>query len=59
LGKGWQDLWRQPAASLFYGMAIAVTGAVILGVTADPALSLRRRHHRFPAGCTDAAGRAL
>ena len=35
LGKGWQDLWRQPAASLFYGVAIAVTGAVILGVTAS------------------------
>ena len=34
LGKGWQDLWRQPAASLFYGVAVAVTGAVILGVTA-------------------------
>ena len=35
LGKGWKDLWRQPAASLFYGVAIAVTGAVILGVTAS------------------------
>jgi uncharacterized membrane protein len=35
LGQGWADLWRQPAASLFYGIAIAVTGAVILGVTAD------------------------
>jgi uncharacterized membrane protein len=35
LGKGWQDLWRQPAASLFYGVAVAVTGAVILGVTAS------------------------
>ena len=35
LGQGWTDLWRQPAASLFYGVAIAVTGAVILGVTAD------------------------
>ena len=35
LGKGWQDLWRQPAASLFYGVAIAVTGALILGVTAS------------------------
>jgi uncharacterized membrane protein len=35
LGLGWKDLWRQPAASLFYGIAIAVTGAVILGVTAD------------------------
>lgn len=32
---GWADLWRQPGASLFYGVAIAVTGAVILGVTAD------------------------
>ncbi|OHC66119.1 MAG: hypothetical protein A3H93_07470 [Rhodocyclales bacterium RIFCSPLOWO2_02_FULL_63_24] len=35
LGLGWQDLWRQPPASLFYGLAIAVAGAVILGVTAN------------------------
>ena len=35
LRRGWKDLWRQPAASLFYGIAIAVTGAVILGVTAN------------------------
>jgi uncharacterized membrane protein len=35
LALGWADLWRQPAASLFYGIAIAVTGAVILGVTAN------------------------
>lgn len=35
LGRGWRDLWRQPAASLFYGIAVAVTGAVILGVTAN------------------------
>jgi uncharacterized membrane protein len=35
LGRGWQDLWRQPAASMFYGVAIAVTGALILGVTAS------------------------
>lgn len=35
LAKGWRDLWHQPAASLFYGVAIAVTGAVILGVTAS------------------------
>lgn len=35
LGRGWQDLWRQPGASLFYGVAVAVTGAVILGVTAS------------------------
>jgi len=34
LARGWQDLWRQPAPSLFYGVAIAVAGAVILGVTA-------------------------
>ena len=34
LARGCQDLWRQPAASLFYGVAIAVAGAVILGVTA-------------------------
>lgn len=34
LGKGWRDMWRQPAASLFYGVAIAVAGAAILGVTA-------------------------
>jgi uncharacterized membrane protein len=35
LRLGWADLQRQPGASLFYGIAIAVTGAVILGVTAD------------------------
>lgn len=35
LGRGWRDMWRRPAASLFYGVAIAVTGAVILGITAS------------------------
>ncbi len=35
LGLGWRDLWRQPAASLFYGIAIMVAGGVILGVTAS------------------------
>lgn len=35
LGRGWRDLWRQPGASLFYGVAVAVTGAVILGATAS------------------------
>jgi uncharacterized membrane protein len=35
LRRGWKDLWRQPGASLFYGIAVAVTGAVILGVTAS------------------------
>jgi uncharacterized membrane protein len=35
LGRGWKDLRRQPAASLFYGLAIAVAGALILGVTAQ------------------------
>ncbi len=35
LKLGWADLWRQPLASLFYGVAIAVTGAVILTVTAS------------------------
>jgi len=35
LALGWRDLWRQPVASLFYGVAIAVTGAVILGITAS------------------------
>ncbi len=34
LRLGWADLWRQPAASLFYGIVIAVGGAVILGLTA-------------------------
>lgn len=39
LRLGWADLRRQPAVSLFYGIAIAVTGAVILGLTANlPAL---------------------
>ncbi|MBI5897618.1 MAG: DUF2189 domain-containing protein [Rhodocyclales bacterium] len=35
LARGWKDLWRQPAASLFYGVATAVAGAVILGITAS------------------------
>jgi uncharacterized membrane protein len=35
LRLGWADLRRQPAASLFYGIAVAVTGALILGVTAN------------------------
>ncbi|MCF8179749.1 MAG: DUF2189 domain-containing protein [Sulfuritalea sp.] len=35
LKLGWADLWRQPGASLFYGVAIAVTGAVILRATAS------------------------
>jgi uncharacterized membrane protein len=35
LRLGWADLWRQPSASLFYGIAIAVGGAVILGLTAN------------------------
>ncbi len=35
LARGWADLWRQPAASLFYGFAIALTGVVILSVTAS------------------------
>ena len=35
LRRGWKDLWRHPGFSLFYGVAIAVTGAVILGVTAS------------------------
>lgn len=34
LALGWKDLWRQPLASLFYGVAIAVAGALILGLTA-------------------------
>lgn len=35
LGRGWRDLWRQPMASLFYGIAVAATGAAILAVTAS------------------------
>ena len=35
LGRGWRDLWRQPGASLFYGFAVAVAGAVILEITVD------------------------
>lgn len=35
LRLGWADLSRQPSASLFYGIAIAVGGAVILGLTAN------------------------
>jgi uncharacterized membrane protein len=34
LGAGWRDLWRQPLASLFYGVCIAVAGIVILAITA-------------------------
>lgn len=34
LGRGWRDLWRQPGASLFYGLAITGAGALILLVTA-------------------------
>ena len=34
LGAGWRDMWRQPGASLFYGVCVAIAGAVILGVTA-------------------------
>lgn len=33
LGRGWTDLWRQPMASLFYGLCIAVAGVVILAAT--------------------------
>ncbi len=33
LGRGWKDLWRQPGASLFYGFAIAIVGALILTAT--------------------------
>lgn len=35
LAAGWRDLWRQPAASLFYGVCIALAGAAILAVTAQ------------------------
>lgn len=45
LRLGWKDLWRQPAASLFYGVATAVTGAVILGATAQ-------QPHLFAAAIT-------
>lgn len=34
LAAGWRDIWRQPAASLFYGVCVAVAGAIILTVTA-------------------------
>ena len=34
LGRGWRDMWRQPVASLFYGLAVAIAGVVILFVTA-------------------------
>lgn len=35
LKRGWADIWRQPVASLFYGVAIAATGVVILRVTSS------------------------
>ena len=33
LKLGWRDLWHKPAASLFYGIAIAVAGVIILFAT--------------------------
>lgn len=33
LARGWRDLWRQPAASLFYGVVIALFGVAILYAT--------------------------
>ncbi|SRR6266581_4029763 len=34
LAGGWRDLWRRPAASLFYGLAVALCGGAILLTTA-------------------------
>lgn len=34
LARGWHDLWQQPGASLFYGVAMAVAGGFILLATA-------------------------
>jgi uncharacterized membrane protein len=34
LGAGWRDLWRQPLASLFYGLCVSVVGVIILAITA-------------------------
>ena len=34
LARGWRDLWRQPGASLFYGLAAALAGGIILYTTA-------------------------
>lgn len=33
LARGWQDLRRAPAASLFYGAALALTGAAVTGLS--------------------------
>jgi uncharacterized membrane protein len=35
LARGWQDLWRQPAASLFYGLAVTLAGWALLLLTRD------------------------
>jgi uncharacterized membrane protein len=41
LTAGWRDIWRQPGASLFYGICVALAGLVILAITARlPYLSL-------------------
>lgn len=34
LGAGWRDMWRQPGASLFYGLCVAAAGGLILAITA-------------------------
>lgn len=34
LCAGWRDVWRQPGASLFYGLCVAAAGGVILAITA-------------------------
>lgn len=34
LARGWTDLWRQPAVSLFYGFVVALAGTLILIATA-------------------------
>lgn len=31
--RGWRDMWRHPSASLFYGLAVAAAGVVILFAT--------------------------
>lgn len=36
IARGWEDLWRHPAASLAHGLLVAVLGALILAFSVHP-----------------------
>lgn len=36
IARGWEDLWRHPAASLAHGFLVAALGAVIVGLSVHP-----------------------